>query len=338
MNEIGLGHWPEVSLAQAKAGWEDHRFHLRNGRDPKDVRRVSAGMRVTFADATEKFIERHKPHKSESWLRNTKIIFKHCVRLEREAVATIMPDKVEEVILKIESPSQARRTIDTLKQLFDFTVSQGWRTWENPSRWEIHKHNFPGLVHIPKGTHPAPDYWEMPEFLRRLRPHQAHSVAAIQFEIGIWTALRPNKELRLIQWSEIDWDRKILNVPGWRMKNGEPFRQPLVDRAITLLKHLEKSSNGSPYVFTGRSEEALAERGMIQLLRFTIGYPKEKADVHGTLRKPIRTWCTVKKFDYAASEMILGHKVGTPVSRAYVETDMLDERREIMNQWAEFCG
>jgi integrase len=191
-----------------------------------------------------------------------------------------------------------------------------------------------------KGNHhPAPPYGEMPAFMQQLRPHQAHGVAAIQLEIGILVHLRPNKELRLIKWEEIDWDGRILNVPAWRMKNKQPFRVPLPDRVMELFRRLEEQSNGSPYVFTGHSQEPLAERGMILLLRETMKVSKEVADVHGLCRTTFRSFCKAKKFNYVASALCLSHNVGTSVEHAYDwGTDLLDERRTILEQWASYIG
>ena len=335
--EISIGHWPHIDLHEARMTVLRHSHGLARGKDPQEVKQ----SKITFAEAVEKFIERYSPHKGESWLRNAKnLLNNHSKRLARERVASITSNMVEKIILALapESPTQARRTLDMLKQVFDFTQSQGWRSGDNPARWkELHKHNFPGLHGIPRKNHPALDYWQMPEFMQSLRPHQAHGVGAIALEMTILTILRPNKEALLMQWDEIDWDQKLLTIPAERMKTRVTHRVPLSDRAIILLKHRLNCRNGSPYVFTGYSEAPLAEKTMILLLRNTLNISKEEADIHG-FRRTFRSWCAVKKFDYAASEMCLAHTVGTPVAQAYWGTDLLDERRLILNTWASYIG
>ena len=98
-NEISIGHVSKgVDLDKARLAWMDNQFHLRNGRDPQEVRQISRGQTVTFAQCAEKFIEAHGPGKSESWFRNTKLkLFVHAAKLANRA-ATVSPNKVEEAI------------------------------------------------------------------------------------------------------------------------------------------------------------------------------------------------------------------------------------------------
>jgi hypothetical protein len=40
---------------------------------------------------------------------------------------------------------------------------------------------------------------------------------------------------------------------------------------------------------------------------------------------------------HAVIEQAMGHQVGTQVERAYRRTDVLDQRRKLMDAWASFC-
>jgi integrase len=200
----------------------------------------------------------------------------------------------------------------------------------------LQKHNFPELRGLKRKHHPALYYFQIPEFVRRLRQHRG--VGPVALEIMILTVPRPNKELLLAQFSEIDWDQKIWNIPAERMKTRTPHRVPLSNRALELFRQ-RKEQSSSRFIFTGYSqEEALAERTMLKLLRNTMGISKDEADIHG-FRTSFRSWCKFKKFDYVASELCLSHTVGTPVARAYDwGTDLLEERRVILDAWADYCG
>jgi hypothetical protein len=78
---------------------------------------------------------------------------------------------------------------------------------------------------------------------------------------------------------------------------------------------------------------------MIKLLRNTMGISKDKADVHGLARNPIRDWCAEKnEFDMAAVEMVLAHAFGSQTVRAYFRSDLLEKRRVIMDAWAKYIG
>jgi integrase len=341
-NELSIGHVAKgVDLDKARAAWMDHQFHLRRGEDPQEVRQISRGQTVTFAQCAEMFIKAHAPGKSEGWLRHTKrMFFIHGAKLANEAVATISPNKIEEVIapLMAERPNQARLALAKWEELFDFAKAKGFRTWDNPAKWlGLHEHLFSDYRRIERKQHPALKYWEMPAFMPELRQHQPNSTGAVALEMMILTVCRPNKEVLLMEWDEVDEKQKIWTVPAWRMKNRKPHSVPLVDRMMELIQYQRRRSNSLRYVLTGYSEAALAERSMIWFLRNTMGIPKEKADVHG-FRNTFRSFCLVKKFDYVASEMCLSHTIGTQVERAYWGTDLLDERRMIMDAWAAHIG
>jgi integrase len=340
-NEIGIGHWPEVKLDQARAAWHDHRFFLKHkNEDPQSRRQLSRDQQVTVGECIDKYIERHSATKGESWKRNTKLLLHvHCASLAREAVGTISHKQVYKALLPlaIKTPKTARRVLDKLAEIFDFAIAQGLRVFANPATWKgLQKHNFPELSGLKREHHPALHYSKMPEFVRRLRQHQDHGVGAVALEIMILTVPRPNKELILAQWPEIDFEQKIWNIPAERMKARKPHRVPLSNRAMELFRRRKEQSNGSPYIFTGYSKEALAERTMIRLLRDTMRISKDEADIHG-FRTTFRSWAADQKFDYAAVELCLAHTIGKPATWAYWDTDMLDERRKIMDAWASYC-
>jgi integrase len=127
---------------------------------------------------------------------------------------------------------------------------------ENPAQWEgLHEHNFPPPPELEVENHPSLPYREMPEFMKALRLLQANGVVgAFALEFVILTVLRPNKEARLIQWNEIDWENRILSVPAKRMKKRKNrkeafFHVPLCDRAIAILLYLKERAKG-PFVFS----------------------------------------------------------------------------------------
>jgi integrase len=340
--EISVGHWPEVTLDTARKAWTEHRHWLKfKNTDPQDVRRVSRGQRTTFGECADEWFKRNSPGRSDSWLRNTKVLLrKHCAKLAPLAVGTVIPKQVEEALLPLveSAPTQVRRALDVLTEVFDFARSQGFRIYENPARWELQKNNFPTLRRLKRKNRPALGYHKMPEFMRRLRQLQDRSVSAVALEVLTLTLLRPNKEFILAEWSEIDWDSKVWNVPAWRMKTRVAHRVPLSDRVMELFRRRQEQSNGSRYIFTGYSQEALAERSMLKLLRDTLGISKDEATIHG-FRSTFRDWAAAENnFDQLAAELCISHKPGNKHVQAYLRSDLLDKRREIMTAWSSFLS
>ena len=57
---------------------------------------------------------------------------------------------------------------------------------------------------------------------------------------------------------------------------------------------------------------------------------------HG-FRSALRNWVAeATNTPFETAETLLAHKVGNSVSRAYLRTDFLDERRKLLQQWAAF--
>jgi integrase len=60
--------------------------------------------------------------------------------------------------------------------------------------------------------------------------------------------------------------------------------------------------------------------------------------VHG-LRTSFRTWAAeVARAPREVAEMALAHTVGNAVERAYARTDLLDQRRELLQAWADHAA
>ena len=59
--------------------------------------------------------------------------------------------------------------------------------------------------------------------------------------------------------------------------------------------------------------------------------------LHG-FRSSFRVWAEERtRAGYLAIELSLAHKVGSDVERAYRRTDLLDQRRELMQAWADYA-
>ena len=344
--EISIGHWPHVDLDKAKLAAYDHRHKLRyQNADPQDVKKISQGQRNTFQEAAQEYLRINGPNKGDRWKRQFKLFtVNYGEQLSRQGVGNILREQVREAIAPVFARTwrQGRETLNLWEDIFSLAQTRVWRLIENPAQWEIHKHNFPRPSGLKLEHHPSLHYSTMPEFLQTLRPYQAHHVPAIAIEFVILTALRSNKEARLIQWTEVNFDNQLLSIPGERMKKRKHreegvFQVPLSDRAIALLLMLKQRAKG-PFVFSVRSpNKPMTESAMIKFLRDTMKIPADKADMHG-FRATFVTWCKeMNNFDYEARKRCLDHVVGDQTEQAYDRAMMLEKRREIMNAWADYC-
>jgi integrase len=334
VTEMSLGRYPFVDLKEAIKNARHFRDHVEHGQDPQEFKKLDKLEGTKFKEVAKEWIEENKLARSESWLRNVEhFLFVVAEALADELPIRIKPKMIREA-LRGTTPGQARKSAATIKRVLDYAKVNGIPLGENPAQWRGKlEHVFPKMRKRGSKKHfPGMPHQDVPAFIQKLCQRQERSVGAVALELAILTACRTD-EIIGAQWSEINGD--VWTIPAERMKAGNEHRVPLSPQAMALLKEREKYRNG-PHVFTGRSNEPLNDRGLRYVMH-RMGYCNI-ATVHG-FRGAFRKWCKVNKFDFVASEYCLAHTVGNKVARAYLDgEDLLDERREIMNAWADFIS
>ncbi len=151
------------------------------------------------------------------------------------------------------------------------------------------------------------------------------------------------------KWDEFDLEQKIWTVPVASLKDRkhrkEPLRIPLAERAIEIMRELNKAPS-SKFVFPAQRDRPLSNMAMLTLLkrmnrgskpRWVDPVSKRPITVHG-FRATFRTWAEESTgFPAAVIEKKPCRPAGTQVERAYRRTDVLAKRRELMQAWANWC-
>ena len=125
-------------------------------------------------------------------------------------------------------------------------------------------------------------------------------------------------------------------IPGSRMKAGVEHRVPLSDAALKVLEQAWLLRNQSGLIFPSsvKPGHPMSDMTLTQVLRKT-GLA-QRSTVHG-FRSAFRDWaaeCT--SAPYAVMELSLAHSVGSSVEQAYARSDLIEKRRTLMQQWADF--
>ena len=155
------------------------------------------------------------------------------------------------------------------------------------------------------------------------------------FRFVVLTAARSG-EARQAVWSEIDLPERLWIVPPTRMKAGKEHRVPLSDAALAVLEEARVLRDESDLIFPSPqgSGRALSDMALTKLLRDC--ELADTATIHG-FRTSFKVWameCT--DFPWTASEAALAHTLGNEVAASYARTDLLEQRRDLMQQWADF--
>jgi integrase len=207
------------------------------------------------------------------------------------------------------------------------------RDGANPARWKGHIQAL-----LPKRSkvaaiehHAALAYDEMPSFFLRLQAADGMAAKALQF--AILTAARTGEVLGAT-WQEIDFEARQWTVPASRMKAGKEHRVALSQPALALLRKLATIRQGE-YVFSGQQHgKPLSNMALLMCLR---RLDRDDLTAHG-FRSTFRDWCAEKtSFASEVAEMALAHAVPGKVEAAYRRGDMLEKRRQLMEQWGQYC-
>ena len=118
------------------------------------------------------------------------------------------------------------------------------------------------------------------------------------------------------------------------MKMGVEHRVPLTGEMLSIIEPLRAIQ--SDYVFEGQKRhQPLSNMSMLMLLR---RMKVEGVTVYG-FRSTFRDWASeAAHVPREVAEMSLAHQVGSNVERAYARSDLLDERRVLMERWSDFVS
>ena len=336
---FGLGSYPRVSLAQARQIALKNRNIAREGGDPLEAR--ARGDVPTFREAAEAVIELRSAawrpgSKSPAQWRSSLAAYAYPVLGDRR-VSDITTADVLAVIEPIwnkrrETASRVRQRISAVMQR---GIVQGHRR-DDPAAAVLT--GLPRTGHAVR-HHRALPYQEVPAALRKIQGTGAWLGTKMSFAFLVLTAARSG-EVRGATWDEIDIETRLWTVPAERMKAKKPHRVPLSGPCMEILTEAREIATlpalgylaGCPLVFPSVRGRPLSDSTVSKLCREN----GLKAVPHG-FRSSFRDWAAEQTdAPHAAMESALAHSIPRAVERAYARSDLLDKRRSLMEDWAEF--
>ncbi len=361
-NRLSLGTYPEVSLADARKRRDDARKLIAAGGDPSADRKAAKTARAirekdkALADAglpglgTFEHVARdwlktvHEPKVSDGHSERTRIRFEQDVFpwLGRRQLAEIESPELLECLRRIESRGAietAHRVKDACGQVFRFGIASGL-CQRNPAT-DLKD----ALRPVPTRHHAAiVDPKQAGNLLRDIAEYQGHPITRAALALSSLLLLRPG-ELRHMEWAWVDLDGAMLTVPGEVMKrtkaekaDGPPHLVPLAPQAVALLRDLQPLTGHGRYVFPALTtgERCMSENTVRSALR-RLGYGNDDMTAHG-FRAMARTMAA-ERLGIAAEviEAQLAHAVADALGRAYNRTQYLEQRRDLMAKWADYC-
>ena len=244
-----------------------------------------------------------------------------------------LEDITRDDIFKVLSPiwetktETASRLRGRLENIFDYFTVKGMYSHENPARWKA------GLsLLLPPSSkiedikhHEAMTMEEARKVAKHFIKSENITDKAILF--GMLTASRAN-EFQLAEWSEIDFETRTWSHMRRKDKKSFPHRVPLSDQAVELLKSIKPSGK---YVFTNDLGNYLDLDSFRRRLQKMVN---RKVTMHGC-RSTFSMWCAENGADEVLREKSLMHKTENEVAQAYQRSDLLEQRRPLMQAWAD---
>lgn len=337
-HDMGLGPFPQYTLAEAREKAAEIRRMLARGVDPigaLQASRTTSSSSATFDQCAAAYVAAHEA----SW-RSVRHALEWKKTLERYVspvlgrlpVTSVTTEHVLSVLMPMWQTKRvtASRVRGRIEVVLAYATARGWRTGENVARWENHLDQLLPSTGRNVSHHDTMGYAAIPAFLMRLRMQDNMRARALEFLV--YTAAR-TAEVIGATWDEINPNSGTWVVPASRMKGEREHRVPLSGPALEVVRWAAGIQH-SGHVFPGRSGGPLGTTSLRDILRIADG----AGTVHG-IRSAFRDWCAERTdFPREVAEAALAHAVPNPVEAAYRRSDLFERRRQLMADWAAFCG
>ena len=337
---LELGNYPEVSVAEAGRLAQEAREMIARGVDPVELKREAALQQVEIPTVSAASVQVYAT--LEPGWRNAKHAAQWTSTMEvhvlpaigKMALDDVQPRHVAALLKPIwtEKPETARRVKQRVKVIFDWARAHG-HVAVNPvdvvdhllPRQPVRRTHFPamGWRVIPEWAAENLAEWPRGECTRPL------------LLFVILTACRSG-EARGMKWREVDLARKVWTVPGERMKSGASHRAPLSRQAMAILE--AQRGIHPQLVFPTVSGKIPCDMVLTAFLRRQEApstEPGRVATAHG-FRSAFRDFCSEHGVRRDVAERSLAHAIESKTEAAYHRTDLLTERAEVMQSWADW--
>ena len=328
---IGLGPYPAVSLAEARQKSLENVQKAMTGEDPrvkpKTVPTLEESIEETLVIMRPKWKVGSKTEKTLRGIMRRQLPKSYCRMPVDKIDCADMIDLLKP--LAIEKPETARKLRVFLGQVFKAAVPAGFRT-DDPTDARIES----GLPNRAEGKNHRSMEWVLVKYaLETIRETDAWWATKLALEFTVATAARSG-EVRNATWDEIRAGGLYWQIPAERMKSKREHSIPLNQNAMRVLSQASTLAGGrTGLIFPSQRGLPLSDSTLSKLLRES----GVEAVPHG-FRSSFRNWATETGEDDTLAEISLAHVVGPKAKQAYLTTEALQRRSEMMHRWGNELG
>jgi integrase len=341
-NVFAIGEYPAIALAEARQRRDIAKKSIKEGANPAHTRQttllaIHTENATTFESVAREWIEKKKPGWTPYYLRQVEGFLKADVFpfIGLLPIRTVTAALLLDVITRAES--RGAETVALLirqwcSAIFRYAVAT-LRADHDPAA------ALRGAIHRPKTVHKKPlTRDQISELLKALEHHGGYRTTVIAMRLMLLTFVR-TVELRAATWSEFDLGRAEWRIPAERMKMRELHIVPLPQQAIVLLIELQKHTGNGDYLFPNRRTPNTCMTGT------TLNRALERMGFNGKgsigfsghgFRATASTMLNEMGYRSEVIERQLAHAERNKVRASYNQAEYMEERRSMMQQWADF--
>lgn len=346
---ITFGEFPNISLLEAREIRTQFKDLLKQHIDPKTWLREQQLSELrerenTFFKIAERWREDYKRHivteptMIQDWLRLELHAFPKLATMPISEINSQILIEAFRPLAKQGKTATLEKILRLIVSIMDFAENTGFILSHNCQKARK------GFHFTPAKNLAALSPQELPRLLKDiLQARNNESIEEQTYRLFCWhllTGVRPSESISA-EWSEIDWDNAVWHIPSEKMKGRKDQKRahsvPLSSQALQLLKLMQRETGAKRFIFQSKTRlkpMPMSQETLNVMLKRN-GY-KGVMTSHGT-RSIISTYLNEQGCDPDAVEAVLAHRVRGNVRRVYNRSDYLEQRKPMMQHWADYC-
>lgn len=334
--KVSLGHYPNLSLADAKRKFLELKELKRQSINPKQALMPEKEEKDTVTELVNRWYTNYIAKHRKQPLQIRQLIDADIIPLLGsqfldEIEARDITKALDKIVAR-GSNVHANKVLSAIKQAFNYAVSRG-ELKINPAI-HIRARDIGGIEKSRERYLTLDEIQILWQFLSNGK-HGVSLQITNAIKILLLTGVRTG-ELRIAKWNEFDFETSLWTIPAINTKTGIIMRVHLPEPVKALLMELYHCNMGD-YVISGAdginpvSDRALPKA--VNRLQERIGIPKWTAH---DLRRTFATQLgETLRIDPVVIEKCLGHKM-PKIMATYNKNEMLPERQEALERWANY--
>ncbi len=339
---LAMGVYPDTSLKEAREAHQAARKLLAGGIDPSTQKQAEKqaskeqGLN-SFEIVAREWYGKQLPAWSEKHALTVlqRLEYNIFPSLGHQPIATITPPQILKVLRQIEgrgAVETAHRIMQVCGQIFRYAVASG-KAESDPTR------DLRGALSPVQSKHYASitEPVKIAPLLQTIQAYEGTFTIRCAIRLLPYLFVRSG-ELRYMEWQEIDLDAALWAIPASKMKMKADHLVPLSRQAIAILQEIKPlTQHCSRYVFHSlrTTQRPISDNTLNGALR-RMGISKDEMTAHGFRAMARTNLDEILGFRIEVIEMQLAHAVHDANGRAYNRTQYLEERRRMMQVWADW--